>query len=64
MLGGSEAEAVCPGQCGAGARHHGAADRHRADPVLHPGMEPRLQCTWYYNCFKIETIIRVSRVQN
>ena len=40
---GSEAEAVCPGQRGAGARHHGAADRHGADPVLHPDMEPGLQ---------------------
>ena len=41
--GGLPVAAVCPGQCGAGARHHGAADRHRADPVLHPDMEPRLQ---------------------
>ena len=57
------AAAVCPGQCGAGPGQYRAADRHRADPVLHPGMEPRLQCTWYYNYFKIETI-RVSRVQN
>ena len=41
--GGLPVAAVCPGQCGAGARHHGAADRHRADPVLHPDMESGLQ---------------------
>ena len=31
---------VCPRQRGAAPWQHGAADRHRADPVLHPDMEP------------------------
>ena len=40
LQGGLAASEVCPGQCRAGARHHGAADGHRADPVLLPDMEP------------------------
>ena len=41
--GGPTAAEVCPGQRGAAPWQHGAADRHRADPVLHPDMESGLQ---------------------
>ena len=34
---------VCPRQRGAAPWQHGAADRHRADPVLHPDLESGLQ---------------------
>ena len=43
VQGGPAAAAVCQGQCDAGAWHHGAADWHWADSVLHTGMESGLQ---------------------
>ena len=46
LLCGPADRAVCPEQRGAGARHHGAAHRHRDDPVLHEHLESHLQCSW------------------
>ena len=46
LQGGPAPGAVCPHQCEDRARHHEPADGHRADPVLHPGLDPGLQPSW------------------
>ena len=51
LLCGPADRAVCSEQRGAGARHHGAAHRHRDDPVLHEHLESHLQCSWSWVLF-------------